>query len=282
MDAAATASVLAEALPYIRAFAGSTVVVKYGGSTMGDAAEAGRFAADIVLMQHLGLRVVIVHGGGPQVSAEMRRRGKEPVFVGGRRVTDAETIAIVREVIAGAVNDGIVASITAHGGLATGISGVDGKMLRCSAHDADTGFVGTIESVDATLLDALLISGRIPVLAPLGVDSSGQIYNNNADSAAAAVAVALQARKLVLLTDVPGMLRNADDPTSLIPEVAIADLVALMADGTVSGGMIPKAECAIQALEGGVERVHLLDGRVPHALLLEFFTDAGIGTMVTA
>lgn len=281
MDAEATASVLVEALPYIREFAGSTVVVKYGGSTMGDPALAEQFAADIVLMHHLGIRVVIVHGGGPQVSAEMRRRGKEPVFVGGRRVTDADTIDIVRDVIAGSVNADVVAGIDAQGGSATGISGIDGKILRCSPRDADTGFVGTIDQVDATLLDALLAAGHIPVLAPLGVDDSGQVYNNNADSAAAAVAVALEARKLVLLTDVAGVMCDRGAPSSLVSALTVAELEGLIRDETVSGGMIPKAECAIDALRGGVARVHLLDGRVPHVLLLEFFTDAGIGTMVT-
>jgi acetylglutamate kinase len=281
MGPAEKAAVLVEALPFIRDFAGATVVVKYGGSTMGDPALADQFAADVVLMHHLGIRTLIVHGGGPQVSDEMRRRGKEPTFVDGRRVTDAETMEIVRDVIAGTVNQEIVTGINAHGAYAAGISGVDGRMIISTPRDPAHGFVGSITSVDPTLLAALLDAGRIPVLAPLGVDDAGQVYNNNADSAAAAVAVALGARRLVLLTDVPGIVRNLDDPASLVSETSVAGLRDLIAEGVVSGGMIPKSECAIEALAGGVERVHLLDGRVPHVLLLEFFTAAGIGTMVT-
>ena len=281
MDAAARAAVLVEALPYIRAFAGSTVVVKHGGSTMGDPELADQFAADVVLMHHLGIRVVIVHGGGPQVSDAMRLRGKEPTFIDGQRVTDVETMEIVREVIAGTINAAVVASINAHGPYASGISGMDGRILRSSPREPGAGFVGVIDAVDPTLLSALLAAERIPVLAPMGIGDDGQAYNNNADSAAAAVAVALGARRLVLLTDVPGVVRTLDDPRSLVSEASVTELEALIADGTITGGMIPKCECAVDALRGGVERVHLLDGRVPHVLLLEFFTDAGIGTMVT-
>ena len=281
MGPAEKAAVLVEALPFIRDFAGATVVVKYGGSTMGDPALADQFAADVVLMHHLGIRTLVVHGGGPQVSDEMRRRGKEPTFVDGRRVTDAETMEIVRDVIAGTINQEIVAGINAHGAYASGISGVDGRMIISAPRDPEHGFVGSITSVDPTLLAALLDAGRIPVLAPLGVDDVGQVYNNNADSAAAAVAVALGARRLVLLTDVPGIVRTLEDPASLISETSVAGLRELIATGVVAGGMIPKSECAIEAIDGGVERVHLLDGRIPHVLLLEFFTAAGIGTMVT-
>jgi acetylglutamate kinase len=282
IDAAQKAAILVEALPYIRRFAGATVVVKYGGSTMGDPELADHFAADVVLMHHLGMRVVVVHGGGPQVSAAMRDRGKEPVFVDGRRTTDAETMEIVREVLAETVNAEIVETINAHGAYAAGLSGEEGMTLQSSPRDPATGFLGTIDTVDPARINALLEASRIPVIAPIGIDDAGQTYNNNADSAASAIAVALNARKLVLLTDVPGLSRDLGDPDALISEVSVNQLRDLIADGTVHGGMIPKCECAIEAVDGGVERVHLLDGRTPHVLLLEFFTDAGIGTMVTA
>jgi acetylglutamate kinase len=280
-DAGAKAAILADALPYIREFAGKVVVVKYGGHAMDDPALAELFATDVVLMRLVGMQPVVVHGGGPQISHLMRRLGKEPEFVDGQRVTDAETVDIVRMVLVGKVNREIVASVNRHGSYAVGLSGEDAGLLRVTARDPALGFVGDVEAVDPTIVSRLLREDLIPVIATIGVDDTGQAYNVNADVVAAAIAAALGAEKLVYLTDVTGLYERWPDETSLISRVDIAGLEQLLSSGAVQEGMIPKVESCIAALQGGVARAHVLDGRLPHALLLEFFTREGVGTMVT-
>jgi acetylglutamate kinase len=280
-DAGAKAAILADALPYIREFAGKVVVVKYGGHAMDDPALAELFATDVVLMRLVGMQPVVVHGGGPQISDLMHRLGKKPEFVNGQRVTDAETIDIVRMVLVGKVNREIVASVNRHGSYAVGLSGEDAGLLRVTARDPALGFVGDVETVDPTIVQRLLREELIPVIATVGVDEAGQAYNVNADTVAAAIAAALGAEKLVYLTDVTGLYERWPDEASLISRVDVAGLERLLASGAVSEGMIPKVESCIAALRGGVARAHVLDGRLPHALLLEFFTREGVGTMVT-
>jgi acetylglutamate kinase len=281
-DAGAKAAILADALPYIREFAGKVVVVKYGGHAMDDPALAELFAADVVLMRLVGMQPVVVHGGGPQITDLMRRLGKEPEFVNGQRVTDAETVDIVRMVLVGKVNREIVASVNRHGSYAVGLSGEDAGLLRVTARDPALGFVGDVDVVDPTIVARLIREELIPVIATIGVDDAGQAYNVNADTVAAAIAAALGAEKLVYLTDVTGLYERWPDESSLISRVDIAGLERLLASGAVSEGMIPKVESCIAALRGGVARAHVLDGRLPHALLLEFFTREGVGTMVTS
>jgi acetylglutamate kinase len=280
-DAGAKAAILADALPYIREFAGKVVVVKYGGHAMDDPALAELFATDVVLMRLVGMQPVVVHGGGPQITDLMRRLGKEPEFVNGQRVTDAETVDIVRMVLVGKVNREIVASVNRHGSYAVGLSGEDAGLLRVTARDPALGFVGDVDVVDPTIVSRLLREELIPVIATVGVDDEGQAYNVNADTVAAAIAAALGAEKVVYLTDVTGLYERWPDETSLISRIDIAGLERLLAEGAVSEGMIPKVESCIAALRGGVARAHVLDGRLPHALLLEFFTREGVGTMVT-
>jgi acetylglutamate kinase len=280
-DAGAKAAILADALPYIREFGGKVVVVKYGGHAMDDPALAELFATDVVLMRLVGLQPVVVHGGGPQITDLMRRLGKEPEFVNGQRVTDAETVDIVRMVLVGKVNREIVASVNRHGSYAVGLSGEDAGLLRVTARDPALGFVGDIDVVDPTIITRLLREELIPVIATIGVDEAGQAYNVNADTVAAAIAAALGAEKLVYLTDVAGLYERWPDEASLMSRIDIAGLERLLATGAVQDGMIPKVESCIAALRGGVARAHVLDGRLPHALLLEFFTREGVGTMVT-
>ncbi|MEM8619600.1 MAG: acetylglutamate kinase [Actinomycetota bacterium] len=277
------ASTLVEALPYIRRFAGRTVVVKYGGNALAgtsdhDALEL--FAQDIVLMRLVGMRPVVVHGGGPQISALMNRLGKDPEFVDGLRVTDAETVDIARMVLAGQVNPQLVTAINVHGRYAVGLSGADGGLLRAVERDERLGFVGDVDVVEPALLRGLLDDEFVPVVATIGVDGRGQPYNINADVAAGEIAAALGAEKLIYLTDIDGLRRDAADPSTLISRVTSDELAELIADGTVAGGMIPKVQSCIDAVRGGVNGAHILDGRVAHVLLLEIFTDAGIGTMI--
>lgn len=279
----ARASVLVEALPYIRRFAGKTVVVKYGGNALAGATESDAlalFAEDIVLMRLVGLKPVVVHGGGPQISELMTRLGKVTEFRDGLRVTDAETVDIARMVLSGQVNPQIVAAINVHGRFAVGVSGEDASLIAASAKNPELGFVGEVERINPGILNRLLDDEFIPVVATIGTDAYGQAYNINADTVAGAIAEALGAEKLVYLTDIEGLRRVVDDPTSLIRQTSPDELDALMADGTIAGGMIPKVESCVRAVRGGVKRAHILDGRIPHVLLLELFTDAGIGTMV--
>ena len=278
-----TADVLVRALPYIRRFAGQVVVVKYGGNALAGASDddaLALFAQDIVLMHQVGMRPVVVHGGGPQISELMQRLGKVTEFRNGLRVTDAETVDIARMVLIGQVNPQLVSAINVHGPLAVGVSGEDAGLLRASMRDPELGFVGDVESVNPTILQGLLSEGFIPVVATIGVDDDGQAYNINADTVAGAIAEALGAEKLVYLTDIEGLRRVVDDPASLIRRTTADELDALMADGTIAGGMIPKVESCVHAVRSGVRRAHILDGRIPHVLLLEIFTDEGIGTMV--
>ncbi|CAB4572083.1 unannotated protein [freshwater metagenome] len=277
------ASVLIEALPYIRRFAGKTVVVKYGGNALAGATESDAlalFAEDIVLMRLVGLKPVVVHGGGPQISDLMSRLGKVTEFRDGLRVTDSETVDIARMVLSGQVNPQIVAAINVHGRFAVGVSGEDASLITASAKNPDLGFVGEVDRINPGILHRLLDDEFIPVVATIGTDASGQAYNINADTVAGAIAEALGAEKLVYLTDIEGLRRVVDDPNSLIRQTSPDELDDLMADGTIAGGMIPKVESCVRAVRGGVRRAHILDGRIPHVLLLELFTDAGIGTMV--
>ena len=276
------ASVLIEALPYIRRFAGKIVVVKYGGNALAGATESDAlalFAEDIVLMRLVGLKPVVVHGGGPQISDLMSRLGKVTEFRDGLRVTDAETVDIARMVLSGQVNPQIVAAINVHGRFAVGVSGEDASLITASAKNPELGFVGEVDRINPGILTRLLDDEFIPVVATIGTDATGQAYNINADTVAGAIAEALGAEKLVYLTDIEGLRRVVDDPTSLIRQTSPDELDALMSDGTIAGGMIPKVESCVRAVRGGVRRAHILDGRIPHVLLLELFTDAGIGTM---
>jgi acetylglutamate kinase len=274
------AHVLAEALPYIREFTGRTVVIKYGGHAMEDPALAELFATDVVMMRLVGMNPVVVHGGGPQITELMRRLGKEPTFVDGRRVTDAETVDIVRMALVGKVNREIVASINRLSTYAVGLSGEDAGLIRVDQRDPALGFVGDVRAIDPTIVLRLLREELIPVIATVGVDDAGQAYNINADTVAGAIAVSLAAEKLVYLTDVAGVYGDWPDESTLISRVDVEGLEKLVADEKVSEGMIPKLESCVHALRNGVRRAHILDGRLPHALLLEFFTREGVGTMV--
>jgi len=277
------AATLVEALPYIQRFAGQVVVVKYGGNALAGASDDDAlqlFAQDVVLMRAVGMRPVVVHGGGPQISDLMKRLGKVAEFRDGLRVTDSETVDIVRMVLIGQVNPQIVAAINVHGPLAVGVSGEDASLIRAVARNESLGFVGDVESINPTILQGLIANEFIPVVATIGTDDSGQAYNINADTVAGAIAEALGAEKLVYLTDIEGLRRVVDDPSSLIRQTTPDELAALMADGTIAGGMIPKVESCVGAVRSGVRRAHILDGRIPHVLLLEIFTDDGIGTMV--
>jgi acetylglutamate kinase len=284
-DAAAKTEVLIQALPYIKRFADKIVVVKYGGNALAGATSDEEalavFAQDIVMMHAVGMRPVVVHGGGPQISSMMKRLGKHSEFRNGLRVTDAETVDIARMVLRGEVNPKIVAAINVHGPLAIGVGGEDGGLLTATpTGDGSLGFVGDVSAVNPAIIKRLLAEELIPVVATIGLDGKGQAYNINADTVAGAIAEALQAEKLVYLTDIEGLRRDVNDAESLIRQTTAAELEALMADGTLTGGMIPKIESCTRAVRGGVRRAHILDGRIPHVLLLEVFTDEGIGTMV--
>jgi acetylglutamate kinase len=281
-DAAGKAVVLAEALPYIQRFRGKVVVVKYGGAAMTEPALAELFAQDVVLMRAVGMRPVVVHGGGPQIGHLMARLGKEPEFRQGLRVTDADTLDIARMVLVGRVNRDIVTSINVHGPLAVGLSGEDAGLITASARAPELGFVGDVEGVNPQIVERLLAEELIPVVATIGSDPGGQAYNINADTAAGAIAEALGAEKLVYLTDVVGLLRDVGDPDSLVTTISADELDALLAAGALTGGMIPKIASCVRAVRRGVGHAHILDGRVAHALLLEMFTREGIGTMVSA
>jgi acetylglutamate kinase len=279
-DVLEKAQILAEALPYIREFSGKTVVIKYGGHAMDDPTLADLFAQDVVLMRLVGINPVVVHGGGPQITDLMRRLGKEPEFVDGLRVTDAESVDIVRMALVGKVNREIVAVMNQHGSYAVGLSGEDAGLIKVEMRDERLGFVGDVASIDPSIVHKLTNEELIPVIATVGVDEMGQAYNINADTVAGAVALALRAEKLVYLTDVAGIYGDYPDESSLITHIDVPGVELLLADGKADGGMIPKLESCLEAVRGGVRSGHILDGRVPHALLLEFFTPEGIGTMV--
>ncbi len=272
--------ILVEALPYIRRFMGATVVVKYGGHAMTDPALARQFADDIVLMQSVGMHPVVVHGGGPQISALMERLGMEPEFRDGLRVTDADSLDVARMVLVGKINRDIVSTINVHGPLAVGLSGEDAGLITATARNPALGFVGDVDTVNPAILERLLFEDLIPVVSTIGSDLEGQAYNINADTVAGAIAEAMGAEKVVYLTDVEGLLRDVDDPASLITRTTAKELQALVDDGTLHGGMIPKVAACVHAVQHGVGSAHVVDGRVPHVLLLELLTDAGVGTMI--
>jgi acetylglutamate kinase len=276
------AEMLLEALPYIQRFRGKVVVVKYGGAAMTDPELSTLFAQDVVLMRSVGMRPVVVHGGGPQIGSLMKRLGMVPEFRDGLRVTDAETLDVARMVLVGKVNRDIVSAINVHGPLAVGLPGEDAGLITASARHPDLGYVGNVDSVNPGILDRLLAEELIPVVATIGTDMEGQAYNINADTAAGAVAEAVAAEKLVYLTDVIGVLRDLTDPESLITTASADELDKLIEEGVLTGGMIPKITSCTRAVRNGVAHAHILDGRVPHALLLEMFTRDGIGTMVSA
>ncbi|MBI2526693.1 MAG: acetylglutamate kinase [Candidatus Rokubacteria bacterium] len=279
------AEILLEALPYIRAFQGKSVVIKYGGAAMEQGPLKEQFARDVLLLRLVGIRPVIVHGGGPQIGALMKRLGKEPEFVGGMRVTDAETVEIVEMVLVGKINKEIVALINLHGGRAVGLSGKDGNLIRARKRMhrgpdgglVDIGLVGEVVAIDPEVLALLEDNGLIPVLAPVGVGAGGETYNINADLVAGEVAAALRAEKLVHLTDVKGI---AGEDGALISTLTRQEAERLIKAGVIEGGMLPKVESALTALRGGAAKAHIIDGRVPHALLLEIFTREGIGTEI--
>ena len=284
------AEILVEALPYIRAFSGEIIVIKYGGKAMVEKALKEQFAQDVVLMKYVGINPVVVHGGGPQISEMMKRLGKEPVFVGGVRVTDAETMEIVEMVLGGVINKEIVAMIHCQGGKAVGLTGKDGRLITArpmkpssaqkeSASGGSLGLVGEVESIDPQVLASLEEARFIPVIAPVGVGKDGKTYNINADLVAGAIAASLKAEKLLILTDVAGIL---NDQKKLIPTLSKKDLSKLIKRGVISEGMLPKVQACLTALEGGVSKTHIIDGRTRHALLLEIFTDQGIGTEIVA
>ncbi len=288
--AAERADVLAQALPFLRRYAGATVVVKYGGHAMGEEHLATEFGRDIALLKQVGINPVIVHGGGPQINAMLKRLAIQSTFIDGLRVTDAAMVEVVEMVLAGTVNKYVAGLITKAGAMAVGICGKDGGMIRArkltrmkmdpDSHierALDLGFVGEPAAVDARVIHALTGGGIVPVIAPVGVDENGQTYNINADTVASAVAGALHAERLLMLTDVAGVL---DKDKNLIPTLTLNEVAARIADGTITGGMIPKVECCVEAVRQGVKGAVILDGRVPHACLLELFTEAGPGTLV--
>jgi acetylglutamate kinase len=287
IDAPTKAAVLIEALPFIRRFRGAVVVVKYGGAaleaaTSGEPAALAGFAEDIVMLRSIGMLPVVVHGGGPQIGALMERLGKVPEFRDGLRVTDADTLDIARMVLVGKVNREIVGALNVHGPLAVGLSGEDAGLITASQLDPSLGYVGEVSAVDPAIIRRLVAQGLVPVIATIGSDASGQAYNINSDTVAGAVAESLDAEKLVFLTNVAGIRSDGEDPESLLPVVSADDLDRLGEAGGISAGMIPKARAAAHAVRHGVASVHVLDGRVPHVLLLEFLTREGVGTMVTA
>ncbi len=275
------ARVLAEALPYIQKFTGKTIVIKYGGNAMISDELRRAVMSDIILLSLVGIRVVVVHGGGPEISAMLKKIGKESRFVDGLRYTDEEVMDVVQQVLCGKVNKDLVALAGRLGGQAVGLCGIDGGLFRAKCLDEKYGLVGEITAVNPEPVENALMAGYIPIVSTVaqGIDAETS-YNINADTAAAALAAALDAEKLILLTDVRGLLKDPKDEETLIHVVRVEEVPVLIADGTISGGMIPKMECCVEAISGGVERVHILDGRIPHSILIELLSDAGIGTML--
>ncbi|MBR2797290.1 MAG: acetylglutamate kinase [Clostridia bacterium] len=274
------AEVLVQALPYIRRYAGKVVVVKYGGNAMVNEQLKQQVMEDVVLLWLIGVKVVLVHGGGPEISQTMKALGKEAVFVDGLRVTDRETVDIVQMVLAGKINKTLVNLLEMKGGQAMGISGMDGRLIEAEIKDERLGYVGEITHINIRPVTDLLEKGYIPVISTLGCDRQGNAYNINGDTAAARVAGALEAERLIMLSDIPGLLRDKDDPTTLIPELSVMEAARLRQEGVISGGMIPKMECCVEAIRRGVKKVIIMDGRVPHSILMELLTDEGAGTMV--
>ncbi|MUG99938.1 acetylglutamate kinase [Scytonema sp. UIC 10036] len=280
-DAASRVQVLSEALPYIQQFIGRTIVVKYGGAAMKDSNLKDKVIRDIVFLSCVGLRPILVHGGGPEINSWLDKLGIEPQFRNGLRVTDAPTMDVVEMVLVGRVNKEIVALINQAGGSAVGLCGKDGNLIKARPQgDEGIGFVGEVNNVNIKILETLVNNGYIPVVSSVAADEIGQPYNINADTVAGEIAAALGAEKLILLTDTRGILKDYKDPSTLIPQVDIQEARELIATGVVSGGMIPKVNCCVRSLAQGVKAAHIIDGRIPHSLLLEIFTDVGIGTMI--
>ena len=275
------AEVLTEALPYIKRYTGKIVVVKYGGNAMINEDLKMQVMEDIVLLWLIGVKVVLVHGGGPEINDLMNRLGKKAEFVNGLRVTDKETVDIVQMVLAGKVNKTLVNLLEMKGGRAMGISGMDGMLIESKIKDERLGYVGEITKIHIRPVTDLLEKGYIPVISTVGCDREGNTYNINGDTAAAHIAGALNAERLIMMTDIAGVLRDKDDPSSLIPEITVSDAAKLQEEGVISGGMIPKVECCVEAIRKGVKNVIIMDGRVPHSILMELLTDEGAGTMVT-
>ena len=283
ISTAERAKVLVQALPYIQKYAGKTVVVKYGGNAMINNDLKDAVMSDIVLMQLVGINVVLVHGGGPEISAMLKKVGKESQFVGGMRVTDEETIDIVQMVLAGKVNKDLVQLLEHHGGRAVGLCGLDGGMLtaeKLRSNEGDLGYVGRIVDVNTDIIIDATRNGYVPIISTVAGGENGEVFNINADVAAARIAAKLDAIKLILMTDIRGLLRDKDDENTLIPVVNVSEVPSLKNQGIISGGMIPKIDCCVEAVRRGVNRAHLLDGRIPHSILIELFSDEGIGTML--
>ena len=274
------AEVLTQALPYIKRYNGKIVVVKYGGNAMINETLKQQVMEDIALLWLIGVKIVLVHGGGPEISEMMGKLGKEPKFVDGLRVTDQETIDIVQMVLAGKVNKTFVNLLETKGGKAMGISGMDGRLIEAQVKDERLGFVGKVTKINIDPVVDLLEKGYIPVISTIGCDKDGNAYNINGDTAAAYIAGALGAERLIMMTDIAGILRDKDDPSTLIPEITVADAAQLRKEGIISGGMIPKVDCCVEAIAKGVSNVVIMDGRVPHSILMEILTDEGAGTMV--
>ena len=275
------AEVLTQALPNIRHYTGKIVVVKYGGNAMVNEQLKQQVMEDIVLLRLIGVKVVLVHGGGPEINGLMDRLGKKPEFIDGLRVTDRETVDIVQMVLAGKVNKTLVNLLEMKGGHAIGLSGMDDYLIEAKVKDPRLGYVGEITSVNIASVTDLLEKGYIPVISTLGCDREGNTYNINGDTAAAYIAGALGAERLIMMTDVAGILRDRNDPATLIPEISVQETAALFESGIIAGGMVPKVQCCVEAIRRGVKNVVIMDGRVPHAILMELLTDEGAGTMVT-
>ena len=274
------AEVLTQALPYIKQYNGKIVVVKYGGNAMINEQLKMQVMEDIVLLWLIGVKIVLVHGGGPEISELMEKLGKKAVFVDGLRVTDKETVDIVQMVLAGKVNKTLVNLLETKGGKAMGISGMDGRLIEAVMKDERLGYVGKIVNVNVDPVNDLLEKGYIPVISTIGCDAEGNAYNINGDTAAAYVAGALGAERLIMMTDIAGVLKDKDDPSTLIPEMTVSEAAKLQEEGVISGGMIPKVDCCVEAISKGVKKVIIMDGRVPHSILMEILTDEGAGTMV--
>ncbi len=274
------AEILVHALPYIKQYDGKVIVVKYGGNAMINEELKNAVMGDLVLLNTIGIKVVLVHGGGPEISEMLSRVGKESKFVNGLRVTDEETVEIVQMVLAGKINKTLVNQLQNIGGKAIGLSGMDGHLIEAVAKNTALGFVGEITDINIEPVTDLLEKGYIPVISTVGCDKEGNVYNINADTAAAKIAAALGAESLTLMTDIVGLLRDKDDESTLIKSVCVSEAPLLMREGVISGGMIPKIECCVEAIRQGVNKVFIIDGRVPHSLLIETLTDEGIGTML--
>ncbi|MBQ2733519.1 MAG: acetylglutamate kinase [Clostridia bacterium] len=275
------AEVLTQALPYIKKFNGKVIVIKYGGNAMINDQLKEQVMEDIALLWLIGVKVVLVHGGGPEINELMNKLGKKAEFVDGLRVTDKETVDIVQMVLAGKVNKSLVTLLQMKGGHAVGVSGIDGGLIEAEIKDERLGYVGRITKIRPQPVEALLEKNYVPVISTVASDKHGNVYNINGDTAAAYIAGALGAERLLMMTDIAGILRDKDDPASLIPELTVSEAQALREQGIISGGMIPKVECCIEALREGVKNVTILDGRIPHSILMELLTDEGAGTMVT-